>query len=204
MKNPYKVLNVPYNATDEEIKQAYRKLAKKYHPDRYQNSPLAESASEKMKEINDAYDRITSERKTGKHSNSGSYGDYYAVQTDSTAGDIYREIRILINSERYDQAEELLDHIPSTERNANWYYYKSVLAYRKGWLEEAYNYAETACRLNPNNVEYQTFYNRVANQRRGSYGGYQPSNADGCGFGCFDMLMCMLCSDCFCNGGCGN
>ena len=201
MNDPYKVLNVPYNATDEEIKQAYRKLAKKYHPDRYQNSPLAESASEKMKEINDAYDRITSERKTGKHSNSGSYGNYYTSQSDSTSSDIYREVRILINSERYDQAEALLDSILSIDRDANWYYYKSVLAYRKGWLEEAYNYASTACHIDPNNVEYQAFYNRVAEQRRGNYGGYRPSSADGCG--CCDMLMCMLCSDCFCNGCCG-
>ena len=56
--DPYKVLGVSPDATDDEVKQAYRKLAKKYHPDRYQNSPLADEASEKMKEINSAYDMI--------------------------------------------------------------------------------------------------------------------------------------------------
>ena len=63
MNDPYKVLNCPRNATEEQIKSIYRKLARKYHPDRYQNSPLADVASEKMKEINQAYDQIMNERK---------------------------------------------------------------------------------------------------------------------------------------------
>ena len=58
MKDPYEILGVSRNSSDDEIKQAYRDLAKKYHPDKYANSPLADTASEKMKEINDAYDRI--------------------------------------------------------------------------------------------------------------------------------------------------
>ncbi len=58
MKNPYDVLGVPESASDEEIKKAYRKLAKKYHPDNYTDSPLKDVASEKMKEINEAYDTI--------------------------------------------------------------------------------------------------------------------------------------------------
>lgn len=64
MTDPYKVLGVSPSATDEEIKDAYRKLAKKYHPDQYGDSPLSELAGEKMKEINEAYDTIVSQRKT--------------------------------------------------------------------------------------------------------------------------------------------
>ena len=63
MTDPYKVLGVSPSATDEEIKDAYRKLAKKYHPDQYGDSPLSELAGEKMKEINEAYDIIVSQRK---------------------------------------------------------------------------------------------------------------------------------------------
>ena len=55
MRDPYSVLGVDQNASDEEIKKAYRELARKYHPDNYQNNPLADLAEEKMKEINEAY-----------------------------------------------------------------------------------------------------------------------------------------------------
>ena len=68
MKNPYEVLGVSATATDEEIKTAYRNLAKKYHPDNYNDSPLADVAEEKMKEVNEAYDAICDMRKNGGQS----------------------------------------------------------------------------------------------------------------------------------------
>ena len=65
MKDPYQVLGVPQSATDEEIKTAYRNLARKYHPDKYRDSDLADLAGEKMKEINEAYDEIKKQRAAG-------------------------------------------------------------------------------------------------------------------------------------------
>ena len=74
MKDPYEVLGVSRNATDDEIKSAYRKLAKKYHPDNYNNSPLADVAEEKMKEINEAYDTINNQKKSGQSYSNTGYG----------------------------------------------------------------------------------------------------------------------------------
>ena len=67
MKDPYSVLGVSKNATDDEIKNAYRELARKYHPDNYGDNPLSDLAGEKMKEINEAYDSIMSHRRGGKN-----------------------------------------------------------------------------------------------------------------------------------------
>jgi len=81
MTDPYIVLGVKPDASDEEIKRAYRELARKYHPDNYQNNPLADLAEEKMKEINEAYEEIQNQRKRGASGNGygaygGSYGGY--------------------------------------------------------------------------------------------------------------------------------
>ena len=63
--NPYEVLGVPENASEEEIKKAYKELVKKYHPDKYQDNPLADLAEEKLQEVNEAYDMLTKNRNSG-------------------------------------------------------------------------------------------------------------------------------------------
>lgn len=83
MTDPYSVLGVAPNASDEEVKKAYRELCKKYHPDLYNNNPLANLAEEKFKEVQQAYRDIMDMREgNGIYSqngyNQGSYnqGDY--------------------------------------------------------------------------------------------------------------------------------
>ncbi|MFR7952050.1 MAG: DnaJ domain-containing protein [Ruminococcus sp.] len=66
MLDPYSVLGVSRNATDEEIKKAYRKLSRKYHPDANINNPNKDQAEEKFKEVQQAYEQIMREREYGK------------------------------------------------------------------------------------------------------------------------------------------
>lgn len=134
--DPYKVLGVTESTSDDDIKRAYRNLAKKYHPDNYINSPLADLASDKMKEINEAYDMIMNQR-SGKtsgragSSSSGSYGSQYQGQNQG----IYNQIRIAINTGNLQNAEAMLQRI--TNRDGEWHYLMGSVYYRKGWFDEA-------------------------------------------------------------------
>lgn len=77
MLDPYSVLGVSRNATDEEIKKAYRKLSRKYHPDANINNPNKDQAEEKFKEVQQAYEQIMREREYGSSGgSSGGYGGY--------------------------------------------------------------------------------------------------------------------------------
>ncbi|MBR1535278.1 MAG: DnaJ domain-containing protein, partial [Ruminococcus sp.] len=113
MNNPYEVLGVSQNATDEEIKHAYREMAKKYHPDNYADNPLSDLAEEKMKEINAAYDAICDERRSGGRSSS---------YQQSSANSSFPDVRKYIKEGRLDDAAELLNGVTSDRRNAEWYF----------------------------------------------------------------------------------
>ena len=183
MKDPYEVLGISPSASDEEVKRAYRELAKKYHPDKYVNSPFADMASEKMKDINEAYDRILEERKNAK-----SQGRNYDTYHTSRSG--YEHIRSMINQGHFDDAEAALSAVPSTDRDAEWYYLMGVVVYRKGWLEDAFNYFQTARRMDPGNSEYESMYQRVQQQRSGAQGGYQTGSGNAANE-CCDICTCL-------------
>ena len=101
MNDPYKVLNVSPSASDEEVKKAYRDLARKYHPDNYHDNPLADLAQEKMKEINAAYDEIITARRSAKHtggtagSSAGSAGSQRRYGATTQFGDVRKLIEVL-------------------------------------------------------------------------------------------------------------
>lgn len=199
MSDPYKVLGVSPTSTDDQIKDAYREMAKKYHPDNYSGSPLSDLASEKMKEVNEAYDTIMNERrhrKSGTDFNSAGYSPNYNSGSNSGTG--YSDVRNLIMSGRIADAEQILNGVPPESRNAEWYFLKGTVLYKRGWLEEAYNHFSRACQMDPNNAEYRAAMNQATNQRNGAYGGYNPNvpNAGGC-TAC-DACSSLICADCCC------
>ena len=202
MADPYQVLGVSPNATDEEIKTAYRTLAKKYHPDNYSGSPLADLAGEKMKEINEAYDRIVSERKARKGGRgvppAGGYG-----YSSSNYGSGFYDVRNLIMKGRTADAEQILDGVPQESRDAEWYFLKGTVLYKRGWLEEAFNDFSRASQMEPGNAEYRAAVQQAAGQRGGMYGGYNPDvprygNCSAC-----DVCTSLMCAEscCSCLGG---
>lgn len=195
MTDPYKILGVPRDASDDDIKSAYRALARKYHPDNFAGNETARAmAEEKMKEINEAYDSIQSSRKRG----STSYGGTGRTSSDSSYNrSSYITIRDHINSGRLKEAEDMLNAIDVNDRGAEWNFLKGCVYASKGWYFEAQKHFSTANAMDPTNPEYR---NALYNMRRGadSYntGGYNTS--DGCGCSGCDICSSLLCADCLC------
>ena len=194
MRDPYEVLGVSPDAGDDEVKRAYRDLARKYHPDNYQNNPLADLAEEKMKEINEAYDAIT-KGKTGGYAQSYSYGggSSYQQQRQYAGTAVYAQARSAINRNDLDGAERLLQGAPS--RNGEWYFLMGSIAYRRGWLDEARQNYQIAVQMEPNNMEYRQ---ALGMMRQGGYG-YQPDIA-GTSCDAMDCCTAMMCMNCMCGG----
>ncbi len=187
MKDPYEVLGVSRNATDDEVKDAYRQLARKYHPDNYGDNPLSDLAKEKMQEINEAYDAIVRERRAG--------GNQRGYTGGAAGSSQYQDIRNLIRTGRTADAEMLLDGVPAPARDAEWYFLKGSVLYKKGWLDDAYNHFTTATRMDPSNAEYRAAYNQLERQRR--TGSYRPVGGTNGDAAC-NLCGNLLCADCCC------
>ena len=189
MNDPYSVLGVSSNASDEEIKKAYRELARKYHPDNYQDNPLADLAEEKMKAINEAYEAIQKMR--GSSQGGGPSGGYQSRTTYSgqSQDPSFARVRMLINSGNLAQAEAALDEM--SNHSAEWYFLRGAVAYRKGWLDEAMQNYQIACQMEPNNMEYRQALAMM--QRGGGFGPYGSAGMD-----MSDCCTTYLCLRCLC------
>ena len=181
MRDPYQVLGVPSTATDEEVKKAYRNLAKKYHPDNYHDDPLADLAQEKMKEINEAYEEIQNQRKRGASGNGyGAYGGSYGGSYGGYGANSYAR----------------------SDHNAEWNFLKGAVCFKRGWLDEAKRYYETAVQMDPGNPEYRQAL-AMAEGRSAGYrpAGYSRVTTDGCDDPCTRLCGTMLCCNLLGGGG---
>ena len=205
MKNPYEVLEITEGSSQEEIKAAYKKLVKKYHPDQYANNPLSDLAQEKIKEINEAYDTLTKNkgyRNTQNQSQGTQQSQNYQSYQQNTGNQYagtgnYSEIRRNIDMNNINFAEESLDRI--INRDAEWNYLKGVVSLKKGWYDQAFRYITVANSLDPKNVEYRNTLNNLnvrnnAYRSQGNYRGYNQ-NTSFCGV-CGKLLLADCCCEC--------
>lgn len=202
--DPYKVLGVTPQTSDDDVKRAYRELARKYHPDNYTNNPLADLAESRMKEINEAYDMIMNER-SGKTAGAGGQQQYggqpgggqQRAYSGANAA-VYTQVRQAINQGNLGMAEALLQR--ASQRDAEWFYLMGMVYYRKGWYDEAGRAYTQACQMDPSNGEYRNALNNL--NMSGGYGGYRPmAEANMCD--CCAQMMCLnCCMQSCCGGGC--
>lgn len=189
--NPYEVLGVPENADEATIKKAYRKLVKQYHPDNYKDNPLADLANEKLQEINEAYDMITNGKANNSSYNSNQSGYYSSGNTSAK----FAYVRNLIQQRRITDADAELNR--NNDGSAEWHFLKGVVCLSKGWHFEGIQHLQTACSMDPGNMEYRNALNSI-NMRGGSYMG--AGNARGYSNN-DQMCNCcsnLICADCCC------
>lgn len=210
--NPYEILGVKPGASQEEIKSAYRKLVKKYHPDHYRDNPLQDLAQKKLAEINEAYSMLTNGNTSSgnsysggssSYSNSNSYssGSSYSNNNGNSNNDstLLSQVRIHLQRGDLQSAESLLSQVRI--KNAEFYYLTGQCHVRRGWYDSALQNVRTACNMDPNNFEYRQTLNSLSNrgqQYSNPYYRTKSNNDDLCS--CCINLWC-LDSLCECFGG---
>ncbi len=193
IEDPYKVLGVSPDASDEEIKQAYRRLAKKYHPDR---NPDDREAAQKMQEVNAAYEQIKNPNQSYRGYGQSAYGNYGPAGMDQ-----YQKAALnYLRARRFVEAINALNQ--STNRDARWYFLSAVANDGVGNQVTALEHIRRAVSMDPSNREYLQALDMIQSggiryaQSAGQYGGYGGSF-------CTDLCMCYAMSLCCpCNGPC--
>lgn len=170
-KDPYQVLGIDRNATDREVKKAYREKSRKYHPDSYQDESEKKWAEEKFREVQEAYQAIVNG--TVNSQNTYQYGGqdagYSEEDTHLMAAMNY------IRARRYNEAINVLNNM--SERSARWYYFSSIANMGLGNNVVALDYAKTAVDMDPGNAEFVNYYQQL------QQGGTFQSNPFGGGYG---------------------
>ena len=219
MYNPYSVLGVARDASEEEIKKAYKTLSRKYHPDANINNPNKDQAEEKFKEVQAAYEQIMQERTSGYTGSYGygqtgygnsygtGHGGSYGYGRESSTG--YEEnIRLraagnYLRNGYYREARNTLDSMEIPERNALWFYYSALAHSGLGNSIAALEHARKAAAMEPNNMNYQRLVQQMENgggwyeQRQAAYGFPRTGDSNICMKLCIANLVCNLC----CGGG---
>ena len=208
MSDPYSVLGVSPNASDEEVKAAYRKLAKKYHPDL---NPGNEYAAQKMNEINAAYDQIKNPQaqpnegyggyspyNAGTSGSWGSdwggygYGSAYQSRAQNERNEV-RAARTYIRTRHFSEALTALSGVPADQRDGEWYYLHAIASYNLGNRVAAMDSARRACSMSPGNPQYQELLEQIESgaatyDNMGQAYGYRSVQPQGRSWWCLGMI----------------
>ena len=193
MTDPYSVLGLSPGASEEEVKKAYKRLAKKYHPDIAGNS---EEAARRMQEINAAYDQIINHKADYQYQQRSSYG--YAGYGSDAGEPIEMQAAVnYINARRFMEALNTLYSIPQEKRNGRWYFLSAYAKAHTGDTVGAQKDIDAAIRMEPGNMSYRAFSDNLSG-RRNAYAGYSQNytqNTPGgfCSSLCLSILFFRFC-----------
>ena len=199
--DPYQVLGVSPGASDEEIKQAYRRLAKKYHPDR---NPGDAEAARQMQRVNAAYEQIKNPEKAQPHRGGNGYDPFsgYRGYQQNTQGNSYQQAAYqYIRFGRYQEALNTLAN--SDEKDARWYYLSALANDGLGNQVTALEHIRRAVSLEPDNLEYLRTLEAIQSggatyrQQAQRFGGFEMR-----GNPCTNLLWCWLLNLCCCGVPC--
>lgn len=197
--DPYQILGVSPSASDDEVKQAYRTLSKKYHPDANINSEHQAEYTEKFKQVQNAYKTIMDSRKKGfTQQNFGGQGQSQSTyQYNGNEQAAFNDAAAYINAGRFQDALNVLEQIRT--RNSIWFYYSALAMNGIGNNVTALEYAQTAAQMEPGNIQY-IFLVQQLQAGSGQYRSTQqsfgsPYSAINC---CYSFMMLQLFMSCCC------
>ena len=180
--NPFEVLGISEGASAEQINQAYKDLMAFY-------SSAEGDYSEKIEELNCAYDSLM-------------YGGFAPGVSNSGESNKFGDVRAKIRENRFEDAETILDGVPISSRDAEWYYLKGLIFKHRGWLEDSSDSFNKAVQLDPANAEYTAAAESVKKKREGDFREDWRQNAEegsGCLGSACKICSALACCDCLCS-----